>query len=149
MFSRIKSLQRGQVSEEDLTGGEDEDDFSTTPIRRRTEQRGENASSSDNYRLYMAGMSRFKYGVVGMSDVDQTAISEGIAQFTVELLQNLLESRSETSSNVVFSPLAVETTLALLYAMAAGSSAEQIASAMHVHCRPIDLQASFESFRST
>ncbi|KAK8759763.1 hypothetical protein V5799_002606 [Amblyomma americanum] len=66
MFSRIKSLQRGQVSEEDLTGGEDEDDFSTTPIRRRTEQRGENASSSDNYRLYMAGMSRFKYGVVGM-----------------------------------------------------------------------------------
>ncbi|XP_049526919.1 leukocyte elastase inhibitor-like [Dermacentor silvarum] len=143
MYRRLRKLGRRRPSDEDgSVGVDEEEEMSGTPTRRQSEQQDEynsSSSMSDSYRFCLVGVRRLGE-CAGISEPDPAEMRRSIAQFMVELLQTLLESRSEPSSNVVFSPLATETTLALLYSIAAGASAEQIASAMHIQCPPQDLQ---------
>ncbi|KAL1468577.1 hypothetical protein MTO96_041403, partial [Rhipicephalus appendiculatus] len=118
MYRHLRKLSRWRPRDYDESGiGDEEDDTSASPDRLLSEARDEIDSSSsltDSYRFALIGVGG-PTDYVGISEPDPAVMRRGIAQFTVELLQNLVESRSEPSSNVVFSPLAVETTLALLY----------------------------------
>nr|XP_037275460.1 leukocyte elastase inhibitor C-like [Rhipicephalus microplus] len=143
MYRHLRKLGRRRPSDYDGSGvGDEEDDTSASTARNLYEARDENDSSStlsDSYRFALIGVEG-PTDCVGVSEPDPAVLRSSIAQFMVELLQNLVESRREPTSNVVFSPLVVETTLALLYSMAAGPTAEQIANAMHIQCAKIDLQ---------
>ncbi|KAK8763354.1 hypothetical protein V5799_012656 [Amblyomma americanum] len=57
-------------------------------------------------------------------------------QFAVDVYQELSAAvvAQGGTANVVFSPLALQTTLALMLALAEGRTAEQIASVLHLHC---------------
>ncbi|XP_077523962.1 ipis-1-like isoform X1 [Amblyomma americanum] len=67
---------------------------------------------------------------------DETGIHGAMLQFAVDVYQELSAAvvAQGGTANVVFSPLALQTTLALMLALAEGRTAEQIASVLHLHC---------------
>ncbi|XP_077535966.1 ipis-1-like [Haemaphysalis longicornis] len=147
MYRRSKPFNRR------LPGDEEEGSSAQEPSERQPtasrlrpyssmheEYSSEDTEDSGYHRLFMAGVSRATDSA-GTPQCDSAVIRHGIAQFTVDFMRFLVERRPAKSSNVVFSPLALETTLALMFSAAQGETASQIASAMNIKCAPLDLQA--------
>lgn len=147
MYRRGKPFNRRQPGDED-EGSSAHEAPKHPPAEARLrpyssmheEYSSDDSDDSGYYRLYMAGVSRAPDSA-GTPQCDSAVIRRDIAQFTVEFMHRLVEQRPTKSSNVVFSPLALETTLAFMFSAAQGETARQIASAMHIKCAPLDLQA--------
>lgn len=71
---------------------------------------------------------------------NEEAIRAALFQFSVDMYQQLHEVASaggSCSENLLFSPLSVQTTLALMLATATGRTADQITCALHLQCCPL------------
>ncbi|XP_037557583.1 leukocyte elastase inhibitor C-like, partial [Dermacentor silvarum] len=69
---------------------------------------------------------------------NENVLNDAMLQFAVDVYLQLRGGTSAASSNVLFSPLAVQTVMALMLALAEGRTAAQLAQALHLHGCPYD-----------
>ncbi|XP_075556790.1 iris-like [Dermacentor variabilis] len=64
---------------------------------------------------------------------NENALNDAMLQFAVDVYLELRRGTGGAGSNVLFSPLAVQTVMALMLALANGRTANQLARALHLH----------------
>jgi serpin B len=108
-----------------------------------TEQGGE-VSKQDGFQIAMADLTRLP---ASATDADVKAASTSMDQFGADLYRLLAQGASD--GNVVFSPASIVTALAMTYAGAGGTTAQEMAATLHFSLTGDALHKAFNSLDTT